>query len=345
VAGIFATWQPEYAERGIATFPYAASGECKKPLIRGYDKIGIQRSEQLALRMGDADGLACMAGPRNRITVIDVDARGAEGEALLSDVQRQFGQSRLITRTGRGGYHAYFRHSGEPRKIRPDPRRPVDVLGRGAIVLPPSKGALFKYEIIEGKIDDLANLTPLRPQQSEPIEGADELLQVQVGERDSKFWPHIKRYAHQAGGYDELLDYARDLNGMMPLPLSDAEVVAKCRHWWKKTERGENRWGIGQFTTIDHSLIDEILMKDSDAFALFMVLRRHHWGRPFAMANEMHSIMPEGGWRRQRFTAARDRLVNQWKLVREIRPASFRPPRAAEYAFVDYKGRVSKNGQ
>jgi hypothetical protein len=342
MAGTFATWQPEYAARGVATFPYTASSADKRPLVRGYGKIGIQRSEQLALKM-DADGLACMAGSRNKLTVIDVDARGAEGERLLAEVQRRFGSSRLITRTGRHGFHAYYQHNGEARKIRPDPRQPIDILGAGSIVLPPSRGLISNYEIIEGHLDDLKHLTPLR--NSVAANPADDLLSATVGERDNRFWPYIKRYANQASSYDDLLDHARELNEMMAIPLTGAEVVAKCRHWWRKTERGENKWGIGQFTTIDHSLIDEILMKDSDAFTLFMVLRRHHWGRPFAMANEMHTVMPDGGWRRQRFTGARDRLVNQWKLVREISPASFRPPKAAQYVFVDHKGRVSKNGQ
>lgn len=343
MAGTFATWQPEYAARGLATFPYTASSADKKPLVRGYGKIGIQRSQQLALKM-DADGLACMAGSRNKLTVIDIDARGAEGERLLAEAQRTFGRSRLITRTGRHGFHAYYKHNGEARRIRPDIRRPIDILGAGAIVLPPSRGLISNYEIIEGQLDDLKHLKSLQNNVAADCP-ADDLRSAVVGERDTKFWPYIKRYANQASTYEDLLDHARELNEMMATPLPDAQLVAKCQHWWRKTERGENKWGVGQFTTIDHSLIDEILMKDSDAFTLLMVLRRHHWGRPFAMANEMHAIMPDGGWRRQRFTAARDRLVNQWKLVREIRPASFRPPRAAQFVFVDHKSRVSKNGQ
>ena len=134
---------------------------------------------------------------------------------------------------------------------------------------------------------------------------------------------------------------------MMPIPLTDSEVVAKCRYWWRKTERGENRWGIGQFTTVDHATIDGLMMKDQDAFLLLLTLRRNHWGRlTFNIANEMHRSMPEGGWRRQRFTAARNRLVKKWKLVREIRPASFNPPRPAEYQFsASFSPPVSRIGQ
>jgi hypothetical protein len=41
------------------------------------------------------------------------------------------------------------------------------------------------------------------------------------------------------------VEHAREVNEMMPYPLRDHEVVAKCKYWWKKTERGENKWGIG----------------------------------------------------------------------------------------------------
>lgn len=341
MVGTFGTWQREYEERGLATFPFAASERRKHPLVRGYQRIGLPASRQLALKYPNADGLACIAGARNRLTVVDIDARGVEGERLLADVQREYGKSKLIVQTGGGGFHAYYRHAGEGRKIRLDPRRPIDLLGGGPIVLPPSRGMLAPYRIVEGTIDDLTALTSIQTAQAPDNEhGArfEDLRTAQIGARDKKFWPYIKRYAHQAASYEDLLDHARELNEMLAIPLTDAEVVAKCRHWWRKTERGENKWGIGQFSTVDHSLIDELLMKDSDAFTLLMVLRRHHWGRSFAMANEMCTIMPEGGWRRQRFTAARDRLVKEWKMARVIRPASYRPPRAALYALVDPKG-------
>jgi len=41
----FALWQAAYAERGIATFPVRAN---KVPAIRGYQKIGLTGSQQLA---------------------------------------------------------------------------------------------------------------------------------------------------------------------------------------------------------------------------------------------------------------------------------------------------------
>lgn len=161
LAGVFASWQPEYAARGFATFP-PRSDDRKRPAVGNYNRMGLPASRQLVMKWGDAEGLACMAGPRNKLTVVDIDARGAEGERLLADVQREIGTAKVIVRTGGGGFHGYYRHAGEGRRIRYDPRRPIDLLGGGQVVLPPSRGSKGNYEIIQGTLDDLATLTSIR---------------------------------------------------------------------------------------------------------------------------------------------------------------------------------------
>ena len=347
MAGIFAAAQPRYAAMNIATFPFDATAPVKRgPMVSHYNRMGLRASQQMALRFPDAPGLAAMAGPRNRFTIVDIDERGPAGERLLSDVQRQFGGSKVVVRTGSGSFHAYYAHNGEGRKIRPDPRKPIDLIGGGPIVLPPSRGFRGSYEIIHGRLDDLASLQPMRAPQSASaaVGSAFDPRSLRVGERDEKFWRYVKRYAHQAASHEALLSHAREINEMMPVPLTDAEVTAKCKHWWRKTERGENKWGIGQFTTVDHGLIDNLMMSDPDAFTLLMFLRRHHWGRPFYLANDMHAAMPGGGWRRQRFTAARARLINSGN-IRVLEPASFNPNKPMLCSLEQSERGVSRNGQ
>jgi hypothetical protein len=278
--------------------------------------MGLPASSQMAIRFPDAPGLAAMAGSRNKITVIDIDERGPAGERLLADVQRQFGDAKVVTRTGSGGFHAYYRHNGEGRKIRPDPRKPIDLIGGGPIVLPPTRGFHGNYEIIAGRIEDLAALEPIRARSTMALDGSGfDPRSILVGQRDEKFWPYIKRYAHKAKSLEDFQSHAREINSMMPVPLTDAEIVTKCKHWWDKTQRGENKWGIGQFTTVDHTLIDRLMMRDPDAFILLMLLERTHWGRNFYFANAMHKSMPDGGWRLKRFTAARERLIQAGHVI------------------------------
>ena len=165
MAGIFANAQPRYAAMNIATFPFDATEQVKRgPLVSHYDRMGLQASRQMALRFPDAPGVAAMAGARNRLTIVDIDEHGPAADRLLADVQHQFGESKVVVRTGSGGFHCYYRHKGESRKIRPDPRKPIDLIGGGPIVLPPSRGFRGSYEIIQGRMDDLAALEPIRSQ-------------------------------------------------------------------------------------------------------------------------------------------------------------------------------------
>jgi hypothetical protein len=238
--GAFSQWQPRYAALGIPTFPFLASEARKRPLVRGYGHIGLPASRQLVMKGLDGDGLACMAGERNKLTVIDIDARGAEGERLLADAQRDYGASRFIVRTGSGGFHAYYRHNGESRKIRPDPRKPIDLLGGGVVVLPPSRGTSRNYQIIHGSLDDLAALTPIsRRQEIAPATKEANLASlVGIGRGNDVLFGICMKAAHHCDDLESLLDVARIENTAMIPPMDDAEVASIATKAWGYTKRG-----------------------------------------------------------------------------------------------------------
>jgi hypothetical protein len=314
MAGIFAAAQPKYAALGIATFPFDATEEVKRgPLVSQYNRMGLPASKQMALRFPDAPGLAAMAGKRNRFTIVDIDERGAAGERLLADVQHQFGDSKVVVRTGSGGFHCYYLHNGEGRKIRPDPRKPIDLIGGGPIVLPPTRGFRGNYAIIQGRLDDLAALEPIRAKCATVADSAfDGLRSARDGGRDKKFWPHVARQAHVVKSLDELIAVAREMNELMAEPWSDTEVdseiVKRCKYWWDKTQKGENWFGIGKYVRSTHEEIDSMFANplNQDAYLLLAYLRRYHWGRSFSFANAMHQSL---NWTLRRFVAARARLI------------------------------------
>jgi Bifunctional DNA primase/polymerase, N-terminal len=319
---VFARWQAEYAARGVPTFP--VDPVAKRPAITNYNVVGLKGSRQLALKFPDSNGLACMAGARNRLTIIDIDARGAEADRLAAEAQRLHGRSRLIVRTGRDGRHLYYQHSGEHRKIRPDPSQPIDIIGTGMLVLPPSLGAMQPYEIIEGNLDDLTALTKINRAPTptpttptpEPTPSKELLRHVQHGERDKNFWPYVARMAHQAQSLNHLIADATELSNMMQMPFGPRDITDKCKFWWDKTRNGKNRFGSGGgFVIADHAVIDKLMMTDPDGFTLLMFVRRHHWRRDFALANETCALMPRDGWDRKRFAAARSRLIEAGYLI------------------------------
>jgi hypothetical protein len=213
--------------------------------------MGMNASRQLVMKWGDAEGLACMAGSRNKLTVIDIDARGTEGERLLADVQRDVGEARFIVRTGSGGFHAYYRHGGEGRKIRLDPRRPIDLLGGGQVVLPPSRGSKAKYEIIRGTLDDLTALTHIRRITAAPLiaprdaddESAFADLRANSG-RNNALFDTLRREARSLPqNLDGFIARARELNQLFGEPMIDSRVINTAKSIFRYVERGELRTG------------------------------------------------------------------------------------------------------
>jgi hypothetical protein len=304
VSGIFATWQPRYAEAGLPTFPVDA--DRKAPMVKGYLKGGSRASAAWANKHVAASALGIACGPRSRLTVLDIDA---PDERLLADALDRFGQSPVVIRTASGKFHAWYRHNGEPRKIRSVmPGQPVDLLGAGGMAIaPPSRTASGAYEFICGSLSDVASLPIMRglvPLVACPASVTDDVT-AQVGQRNNLMFRACLAAARSCTSPADLENYARNANGSgLTEPLPDSELVRIVASTWKYHQSGRNWAGSGQQVVLSHAEID--LYADApDALLLLTILRRHHWGRDFVVANAMKETMPGGGWRRQRFTAAR----------------------------------------
>jgi len=315
----FSDWQPRYAEAGVATFPVRD----KRPAVRGYLKIGLGASKQLATKFPTANtfGLACK---RSGITVVDIDT---PDERLLADALSEFGSTPFIVRSGSGNWQAWYRHSGEGRHVRPDPERPIDILGDGFVVAPPSIGSKGRYTLVEGSLDDLGHLPPMRrpvaPLGAITAATASE-PRVEVGRRNQELWRACMARSRDCRDVTELMRSAIEMNqSMFYEPLPDEEVLRVVASAWSREASGQNWFGSGGKVVVDAAEVDDLLTHDPDAFALLMILRRHHAGArsSFAVANAMHATMPGGGWSRQRFSAARRRLIGL-AAIEEVRAAS-----------------------
>ena len=314
MSGVFALWQPRYAEHGIATFPVRE----KKPAVQHYLKIGSRASEEFAMRFADDDafGLACR---RNKLTILDVDA---PDERLLADAMNQFGPTPFVVRSGSGNFQAWYRNNGEKRKVRPDPRRPIDILGDGFVVAPPSRAAKGEYSIICGTLADLASLPTMRRAEIATPANDETAELVEVGQRNVTLWRHCMQSARRCGNISNLMEEAVGFNTTQfyePLPAD--EVLNIVANAWSKETEGTNWFGRGGRVVFDTAEVDDLMQADPDAFLLLTRLRRHHWNREFVVANGMAETMPGNGWTRKRFAAARLRLATVG-IIEEVRAAS-----------------------
>jgi hypothetical protein len=322
--GIFPTTQPLYAAHGIPTFPVDSK---KKPMVRSYDRIGHRYSGELARnpKFANVDGVGFVTGRSSRVTIIDIDS--TSDRELAHSLDRH-GRTPLIARTPSGGHHLYYRHGGERRQIRPWPGLPVDVLGAGLAVLPPSISRKGRYEFIEGTIADFDRLPPIqfKPEIRPEIISA---ASTKRGTRNRDLFRHCMRSARHCDTLDDLLDVARTFNDEMFEPLGDDEVCKVVTSAWRYEETGQNHFGQhGAFVAANEAL--QLISTNQDLLVLLMYLRANNApDRIFFIPNNLSEVFH---WRRKRLVAAREALIRDG-YIRRIRAATSNG-RAAEYCWL-----------
>ncbi len=216
-------------------------------------RLGLRGSTELTRKFSDAEAFGFALGiNRSGLAIVDVDT---DSEKVVADALDFYGPSPLIARTPSGGYHLYFKHNGSQRRRIRDPYwrergAPVDVLGNGMVVAPPSCSPKGRYIFVQGGLDDLLRLPVLRggvdaanpdPGPSAPPPPPDT---VPVGRRNHELFRFCMKQALAAGSLAALLDAARSFNQSYCAPPMEAEEMNTPVHSaWRITERGDNHFG------------------------------------------------------------------------------------------------------
>src|SRR5215207_6565780 len=261
--GVFADWQPIYEAHGVPTFPVRVVDGDKKPAISGYLKIGPGTSRKLVSKFSGEDSFG-FALKRARITVLDVDT---PDERVLADALDQHGPTPLVVRTGSGNWQAWDRHGGEPRRVRPWAGKPIDVLGDGFTVAPPSRGVHRWYTLVQGTLDDLDRLPAMRDVEALASgSGGLTVERIGKGNRNNSLFRHCLREALGCASIGELIERAMAYSELVlspPLPAGQVERTAQSV--WAMTERGENWIGAGRMAALSYDIVDRYVASDTDA--------------------------------------------------------------------------------
>ena len=215
--GIFAKYQPRYAEHNVITFPVRPD---KTPAIKNWQRVGPEGSAKLAEKFSKVDTFGFPLGPRSGVTVLDVDSTSA---SVLHEAQSRYGEVTVGCRNGRRLSRLLSATAGERRHVRPwGPDVPIDVLGNGYAVGAPSVAAKGPYRIIRGTLDDLKSLPPLH------VVLDDLRKPIPEGKRNQSLFRMGLEQAAHADDFETLMDVMRTRNMDCTIPLPESELES-CR--------------------------------------------------------------------------------------------------------------------
>ena len=263
----------------------------------------------MARRFESVDALGVACGRRNRVVVVDVDA---PNENIIADAMDVHGASPLVACTPSGGHHIYYRHDGaeERRRIRDAywqrRRAPVDVLGNGFVVVPPSRGPKGEYRFIQGTLDDIERLPVIR---RTAVDNETAPAAVPTGQRNNQLFRHCMRSAARASSLDEVLDAGRSFNAGCQPQLEETEVINTAQSAWNYTVQGTNRFGQHGAWLAAEEILRMMATANHDALILLAFLRAHNG--PWSEFMCTNTLADRFGWDRRRFAAARARLLEQ----------------------------------
>lgn len=317
MAGIYSQHAPRFADAGLPCFP--VDTRSKRPAVRGWQNATPRRARGWATnaKLGASDGLGLVMGKPSGLVEIDVDAAG---DAWVSAAVERFGQTPIVIRTASGKAKLWYRHNGEGRRIRPFQGLPVDVLGDGFTIAPPSwrEDLGTGYAFLSGGLADIANLPTIAPGAlSDGFTRAPEA--VQRGDRNNALWRYCMTQARHCDDVEALIDVAVSWTSTFPEPLSAAEAEQCARSAFGYEATGRNFLGLRKPQLNAQDKLMDNLIDQPEALTLYLLFQRWHSSRlHFAIAPTAMSAAGSPPWPRRRIEGARDVLLERG-YIEELR--------------------------
>lgn len=327
--GVFGEHATAYINAGMPVFPVDPVG--KKPLVRGWNKCRLSTSRQYVDKFCSSDGIGLCAGRHSGIVEVDIDQ---EGPSALYYALERFGETPLVIGTASGKYKAWYRHGGEGRHIRVTEEVPIDLLGAGMTIAPPSfqRNLEKSYVFLQGSLEDLQHLPRIRRDALEHLAPASSTCGFPPGQRNSKLFRWCMIEARSKETIEQLIDAAEALNRSTADPLPSSEVKKTARSAWRYEDKGRNFLGVKRPSISGEDRVLDALIDYPDAFALLAILRRWHSNREsFRIAPTAMSKAKHPPWCRKRIEKARDVLVDR-RLLRVVSPPRQGSRNAGVYA-------------
>ena len=165
---------------------------------------------------------------------------------------------------------------------------------------------------MQGRLDDLDRLTPLRALDDLPAAGPG---RIPEGRRDDTLFRLLLREVRACDDVDTLLDVARTINTSCVPPLPDAQVVSKAKQAWSYEISGNN-W-VGHQARASTTRTEILALSHAPAAAMLLNLLRVSHPQPDArFAIDQVQTAQLLGWNRKTLGAAIQILIDARRLNR-----------------------------
>lgn len=327
--GVYSRCAPDFIDAGLPVFPVDTRE--KRPAVKGWQDTTLKHARAWAGHptLSKADGVGMLVGSPSGVTEVDVDA---VGDAWIGAALDRFGETPVMIRTASGKGKLWYRHNGEGRQIRPIPNEPIDILGDGFTVAPPSwrEDLGTSYTFTAGGLDDLRRLPAMNGNANftRPPEA------VMRGERNDSLWRYCMSQARFCDDLEALIDVAASWASTMPEPLSAPEAERCARSAWGYETAGKNFLGLSKPQVSKGDIIMDNLLDQPEAYTLLQLFQRWHGNRVgFAIAPTAMSRAGSPPWHRTRIERARDVLLERG-FIAELTPPDSRARKSGRYRLV-----------
>jgi hypothetical protein len=331
-ARIFADNVEAYLTAGLPAFP--VNTQLKKPMVKGWQHSSPRRSRAWArvAKLGSASGLGVLMGAPSGLTEIDVDG---DGEAWLALAVERFGDTPIKIRTASGKAKLWYRSNGEGRRIRPFEALPIDVLGGGFTIAPPSwrEDLAASYMFFEGGIENVPALPKIASQALETSQIFSSRT-VENGKRNRTLWLYCMTQAQHCDDTEALIDVAEAWASTLMDPLTRAEIRKTAQSAWRYEISGRNFVGVRKPQLTEQDRVMDSLIDRPEAFTLLQLFARWHSNKTsFAIAPTSMSAAGTPPWPRRRIEKARDVLLHRG-FLKELSPPK-RGKKAGRYRLIN----------
>ncbi len=319
----FRTHAAKYHELGLSVLP-CTGADGKKAAVKW---TGLQRNPvQLHtlyrwIETFPSANIAIVTGKVSGITVIDSDDPQLKIQALFDC----FGETPLIVQTPRGGYHLYYRYSGEHSVTAIQPN--IDIRGdRGFIIAPPSEHPITgnTYNFIEGGLEDILDLPPIQHLSDKIIPGNRNNYLFRLLLSTAALCTTIEELQRQAVRYNET---------KVTPPLDNTEITEIVGSVWRYKSTHRLYPPNEAFIRIAHTDIANILFKHPHALALYCDLLSCHKGHHVTFAISPKAYAIRCGW--SPITVRRNiKVLIQHELIKRTRIGGKQQHDPSLYQFV-----------